>query len=149
MADKELHRNTLIFAGIVILALILWAYFHGQITAALNPFNPPSTVNQNPPVSFDVTGMPTVTGPINFPQAVYNIPGSPSDGVYSPSSCTCGCEGGTSSATVYSFPDMTSYYTQVQQADNNALASALSAAIGALPYDESVFVGNNTPTPFS
>jgi hypothetical protein len=149
MTDKELHRNTLIFAGIVILALILWAYFHGQIQAAINPFNPPSTVNQNPGVSFDIMGQPTVTGPINFPQAIYNIPPGPSDGVYSPDSCSCGCSGGNSGPLVYTFPDLTSYYTQVQVANNNALSNILGAVIGALPYDESVFVGNNSPTIFS
>jgi len=149
MGDKELHRNTLIFAAIVILALILWAYFHGQLQAALNPFNPPSTVNQNPAVSFDIMGQPTVTGPINFPQAIYNIPSGPSDGVYSPDSCSCGCTGGNSGPITYSFPDLTGYYTQVQQANNQSLSNALGSVLGALPYDEYAFVANNTPTIFS
>lgn len=149
MSDKELHRNTLIFAGIVILALILWAYFHGQLSAALNPSNPPSTVNQNPPVSFSVGGMPTVTGPINFPQAIYNIPSPPSQGVYSPSSCECGCSGGNSGPITYTFPDMTGYFVQAQEAANSALVSTLNAITGAMPYAEQVFVTNNTPTPWA
>lgn len=150
MTDKELHRNTLIFAGIVILALILWAYFHGQLSAAMAGAanQTPSTVNQNPGISFAVQGQPTVTGPINFPQAIYNIPAGPSGGVYNPSSCTCGCGGGNNGPVTFSFPDMTSLFTQLQQESNANLATSLNNLIGALPYDERVFVGNNTPSPF-
>ena len=148
MGDKELHRNTLIFAGIVILALILWAYFHGQLQAALSGPTPPSTVNQNPPISFDVQGMPTVTGPINFPQAIYNIPPAPPDGVYRANSCECGCQGGNSGAITYTFPDMTSWFTTLQQETNAGLVNALNTVTGAMPYSEQVFVTNNSPTGF-
>jgi hypothetical protein len=150
VTDKELHRNTLIFAAIVIVALFLWAYFHGQLQAALNPFNPPSTVNQNPGVSFDIQGQPTVTGPINFPQAVYDIPSGPPNGVYNPSSCNCGCSGGMNGGAVtYSFPDTTSYYTALQTSENNALTAMLNSITGAMPYSEQVMVTNNTPTPWA
>jgi len=139
----------LIFAGIVILALFLWAYFHGQLQAALNPSNPPSTVNPNPPISFDVQGQPTVTGPINFPQAIYNIPSAPPLGVYNPSSCTCGCDGGNSGPVTFSFPDMSGLFTALQQQSNQNLTNALDVVTGALPYSEDVFVTNNSPTIFS
>ena len=139
----------MIFAAIVIVALFLWAYFHGQLQAALNPFNPPSTVNPNPPVSFDIMGQPTVNGPINFPQAVYNIPPTPPLGAYNPSSCNCGCTGGVNRGVTYSFPDLTSYYTALQTSDNNALVAMLNSITGAMPYSEQVMVTNNTPTPWA
>lgn len=149
MTDKALHRNTLIFAGIVIVTLILWAYLHDKISAALSsPSAAAPGVTDNGPVSFDIVGQPTVTGPVILPQAVYNIAPVPQNGVYSPSSCECGCSS-NSGPTVFNFPDLTGLFNSLQIADNSALTNALNTVTASLPYDEQVYATNNTPTPFA
>lgn len=148
LSDKELHRNTLIFAAIVIVALILWAYLHDKIATALSPAVQPG-VNAAGPVSFDIAGQPQSYGPVTFPQAIYNIPAAPPNGQYSPSSCECGCNGGNSGTVTYSFPDVSSLFNQLQLANNAALTNSINMATGALAYSEQVFVTNDSPTLFS
>jgi hypothetical protein len=146
MNDKELHRNTFIFAGIVIAAIILWAYFHDKIAAAMGAYNPQVQPSNGP--IFAVFGAPTANGPVYFPSDTINIPATPPNGVYNPSSCECGCSGGMGGPVTFSFPDMTTYYTQLQEANNMAINQAYGLAIATMPYDEGVFVADNTPTPF-
>lgn len=146
MSDKELHRNTFIFAGIVILALILWAYFHDKIAAAMS-----TTPQVQPSVgpTFYIVGAPSDTyGPISFPPPIFNIPATPPNGVYNPSSCECGCGGGMGGPVTFSFPDLTNYYTALQEMNNAAINAAFDTVVGGLPYNEAVTVANNTPTPF-
>ena len=147
MTDKTLHRNTLIFAGIVIVALMLWAYFHDKIAQALAGQGTPAVQYAGEPV-FVVQGGSSSYGPVTFPAATFNIPPTPLNGVYNPGSCECGCAGGMGGPVTFSFPDMTQYFTNLQEQNNAAISNAFYAAIGGLPYDEQVMIANNTPTPF-
>lgn len=148
MTDKAITRNTLIFAAIIIVALLLWAYFRRE--ANVTPADAAaSQVQGTGGPSFVIQGEPTSYGNVYFPQAVYNIPASPPNGVYNPGSCECGCQGGVSGSTTYSFPDLTGYYTSLQLANDASLASSLLSITNQLPYDLQVFVQNATPTPWA
>lgn len=147
MTDKELHRNTLIFAGVVIVALVIWAYVHNQVFGS-GGSSVPSVSQAGEPV-FVITGAGSPGGNISFPPAVYNIPDTPVNGTYNPGGCLCGCSGAGDENVTFSFPNMTGYFTALQQANNAAINAAFGLAVSAMPYDEGVTVANNTPTPFT